>query len=50
MDYKEGRCKNCEYAKTINATGNWEFVGCTHAPYKGKWVVEIKDCPKINKQ
>lgn len=40
------RCEGCEYAKEINATGDWKFIGCTHEPYKGKWVAEIKDCPK----
>jgi hypothetical protein len=22
------------------------FLGCRHEPYKGKWVAEIKECPK----
>lgn len=45
-DCKDGRCKGCEFARTINSRGNWEFIGCNHEPYKGKWVCEIKDCPK----
>jgi len=41
-----GRCQDCNYCKHISA-GDWSFYGCQHEPYKGKWVVEIKDCPKI---
>ena len=48
------RCKGCPYARTIYtgpAVGyengqQWTFIGCTHAPYHGKWVKEIKECPK----
>lgn len=46
MGIKNYRCKDCEHAKELNATMNWKFIGCTHEPYKGKWVAEIKDCPK----
>lgn len=47
MDYKDGRCKGCQFARSINSTpGGWEFVGCTHEPYQGKWVAEIKECPR----
>lgn len=45
----DGRCGNCEYARIINASVGWSFVGCKHKPYDGKWVVEIKDCPKDTK-
>lgn len=41
---KDGRCKNCQYGKVVSS-GNWSFLGCYAEPYKGKWVVEIKDCP-----
>lgn len=41
----KGRCEGCLHASIIYA-GNWSFVGCRHKPYKGKWVVEIKKCPK----
>ena len=46
----EGRCTKCEYARTVFATGNYKFLGCYlgcyHMPYTGKWVAEIKKCPK----
>ena len=42
-----GRCTGCEYSDVVRAapTG-FMFLGCRHAPYKGKWVAEIKECPK----
>lgn len=40
------RCKDCEFAHDIRANGNWWFKGCMHKPYRGKWIVEIKECPK----
>lgn len=50
----QDRCKGCPFAKTIYtgpAVGyengrQWTFTGCTHAPYRGKWVKEIEKCPK----
>lgn len=43
----KNRCEGCEFAKRISAQmSNWSFIGCTHEPYKGKWIVEIEDCPK----
>lgn len=42
----KGRCKGCEHGEKTTASGNWSFLGCYCKPYKGKWVVEIKDCPK----
>ena len=42
----EGRCKPCESAHIVRANGGFMFLGCYHKPYKGKWVAEIKDCPK----
>lgn len=42
----DGRCKGCEYCEPLNG-GGWGFFGCYHEPYKGKWVCEIKDCPKV---
>lgn len=44
---KAGRCDGCESCRTVNASGGWTFYGCFHIPYKGKWVAEIKDCPKV---
>lgn len=43
--YPDGRCKYCEHAKEIG-WGNCSFLGCYCEPYRGKWVKEIKDCPK----
>lgn len=40
------RCDGCNYCKIIQANGGWSFYGCFYKPYKGKWVAEIKDCPK----
>ena len=40
------RCDKCLWAEIINSQDGWSFIGCTHEPYKGKWVTEIKDCPK----
>lgn len=40
------RCAICDYCKIVRANGGWSFYGCFYKPYKGKWVAEIKDCPK----
>lgn len=40
------RCEGCEYCKRVYAQNNFRFNGCYHRPYTGKWVAEIKDCPK----
>ena len=42
-----GRCTGCEYSDVVRAapTG-FMFLGCRHKPYSGKWVAEIKECPK----
>ena len=42
----DGRCKGCEYARSVVATEQWMFLGCYHKPYCGKRVAEIKECPK----
>ena len=44
MEIKD--CKNCDHIKTVHATGGFKFKGCYYKPYKGKWIVEIKECPK----
>ena len=41
---KDGRCKGCKHCRGLSA-GNFSFYACFHKPYRGKWVVEIKDCP-----
>ena len=43
---KKDRCEGCEYCRTVIASGQWQFYGCYCPPYKGKWVAEIKECPK----
>ena len=43
---KPERCKGCEYRHIVHANGGWNFYGCYCRPYTGKWVAEIKDCPK----
>ena len=40
-----GRCTGCDWCKPVTAFGGWTFPACFHAPYHGKWTVEIKDCP-----
>lgn len=42
----KGRCHPCKYAKCVNATGGFMFLGCYCEPYHGKRVSEIKNCPK----
>ena len=49
-DYPNGRCNPCEYAREVTATGQWKFLGCYCPPYRGKWVKEIKNCPKRAKE
>ena len=39
-------CEKCEYCKAITAQDGFTFYGCKHAPYKGKWIAEIEECPK----
>lgn len=40
------QCEKCEYHKHIYAQYGFRFIGCYHEPYHGKWVAEIKECPK----
>ena len=42
----DGRCSNCGYARVVTAQDQWQFLGCYCKPYTGRWVAEIKDCPK----
>lgn len=47
----KNRCEGCEFAKRISVKmDNWSFIGCTHKPYDGEWIVEIEDCPKEAKE
>jgi len=41
----DGRCKGCNKCRGLSSN-NWNFHGCFHPPYSGKWVAEIQDCPK----
>lgn len=42
----EGRCGKCENHHIVYASGGWSFYGCYCSPYHGKWVAQIKQCPK----
>lgn len=42
---KKKKCESCKYSRDIYAQDGFLFIGCTHEPYKGKWVKEIKNCP-----
>ena len=44
------RCDGCKYCKVVHANGGFSFYGCHHKPYRGKWVAEIKDCPKATRE
>lgn len=46
---KKQRCEGCKYCRVTDGDG-WDFYGCYHEPYKGKWVAEIKLCPKKAKE
>ncbi len=43
---KNEECKGCKYARSLNATGGFRFLGCEFPPYKGKWIAELDKCPK----
>lgn len=51
MEQKIGeRCANCDSCRVVySAPDGWQFRGCYHEPYRGKWVAEIMDCPKEKK-
>lgn len=42
----EKKCKHCEHCRRVYAQNGWSIVGCFHEPYRGKWIAEIKECPK----
>jgi hypothetical protein len=44
------RCKKCEHKRIIQKPNGLSYTGCAHAPYQGKWVLEIRDCPKRSEQ
>jgi hypothetical protein len=39
-------CDNCPHKREVRAVPNFTFWGCYCNPYKGKWIIEIKECPK----
>lgn len=47
VNFQDSRCKGCEYCYGVTADAGFNFFGCYCKPFKGKWVVEIKDkdCP-----
>lgn len=44
-EQRHKRCEGCKYANIVHATGGFKFLGCSHKPYKGKWIIEIESCP-----
>ena len=42
------RCNGCKDCRKVTAADGFTFLGCFHNPFRGKWVAEIKDCPKAN--
>ena len=46
----QGRCHPCKYARAVFAQDQFMLLGCYHEPYRGKWVAEIKECPKAGEQ
>ena len=38
--------KECKYCKGIAAQDGWRFRGCFCSPFKGKFIRDIKECPK----
>lgn len=43
---KEKKCLHCRFCRGVYTNGGFQFLGCYHQPYHGKWVAEIKECPK----
>lgn len=43
---RDKRCKQCTNRKGVSGSPGFNFMGCYHSPYRGKWITEIKDCPK----
>ncbi len=40
------RCEGCKDRHIVHTNSGFKFYGCYHRPYIGKWVAEIKECPK----
>ena len=48
-DEQKSKCEKCEFMRRYSMRP-WVMLGCTHKPYKGKWVAEINKCPRGGKQ
>lgn len=42
--------KECEHCRIITAQDGWTFRGCFCHPNKGKFIAEVKECPKKKKE
>lgn len=42
------KCRGCIYCKLVRAYPHFAFYGCFCAPNKGKWIIELSECPKLN--
>lgn len=40
------RCKICTHCRLVKAYPDFSFYGCFCAPNRGKWIIELKKCPK----
>lgn len=45
---RKERCDGRKNCKLVHCNGGFSFYGCYNNPYHGKWVGEIKDCPKYD--
>lgn len=36
----------CKHCRQVKAYPDFSFYGCFCAPYRGKWIVEIAECPQ----
>lgn len=39
-------CARCKFKEAIDCGSGFIIMGCTYAPYEGKWVAEIDKCPR----
>lgn len=42
-------CEQCTFGQ-VTYKGNNFYMGCFHKPNKGKWVDQIKECPKEKRE
>lgn len=43
-------CKHCRWCRLVGTATGWSFYGCDYEPYHGKWIAEIKECPKESEE